>query len=160
VRVIFCCRRKVFSLALKRFSLPQSLMFLWNTQSNEKALLRGSHYGAWDLLTLPRHSGRAFGPESRQLELGHAASLDSGQKHAGMTARGLYKSPSRDLFQSRVCRDRRDIKRFVLRIVYVRFFEFPLTFPPDFFSAFSASSAENLFCCGLWLRCFLCSGRL
>jgi hypothetical protein len=61
-------------------------MFLRNTQNNEKALLQGSHYGAWDLLTPPRHSGRvpglkpsgtSFGPESRPLELRHPASLDS-----------------------------------------------------------------------------------
>ena len=99
----------VFMLVeVQRFGFsPQSLMFLWNTQNNEKALLRGSRYGAWDLLTPPRHSGRvpglkpagtSFGPESTQFELGHTTSLDSGQKHAGMTARGLCKSPSRDLF--------------------------------------------------------------
>jgi hypothetical protein len=39
-------------------------MFLWNTQNNEKALLRGSHYGAWDLLTPPRHSGMGLLQES------------------------------------------------------------------------------------------------
>jgi hypothetical protein len=50
-------------------------MFQRHTQNNEKALLGGSHYGAWNLLTLPRHSGRVFGPESRHL----AAGLDSGQ---------------------------------------------------------------------------------
>jgi hypothetical protein len=55
---------------------PQSLMFFKNTQGNEKALLRGSHYGGQDLLSPRRHSGRvpglkpaetSFGPESRQL---------------------------------------------------------------------------------------------
>jgi hypothetical protein len=90
---------------------PQSLMFLRNTRNKEKALLRGLHYGAWDLLTRPRHFGRvprrklagtSFGPESRQLELRHAASLDSGQKHAGMTAWGVCKSPSRDFFSEQL----------------------------------------------------------
>jgi hypothetical protein len=47
-------------------------------------------------------AGTSFGPESSQLELGHAANLDSGQKHPGMTARGLCKSPSRDPFSEQL----------------------------------------------------------
>ncbi len=83
-----------------RFS-PQSVMFFWNTQSNEKDLLRGLHHSRWDLLSPSRHSGGVFGPESKRLATG----LDSGQKHAGMTARGFRMSPLRDLFQSRVRRE-------------------------------------------------------
>jgi hypothetical protein len=79
-------------------------MFSLNTQSNEKALLRGLHYSRWDLLSPPRHSGGVLGPESKRLATG----LDSGQKHAGMTARGFCMSPLRDLFQSRERRVRKE----------------------------------------------------
>jgi hypothetical protein len=108
-------RLKSSKCSILRIFSPQSLMFSLNTQSNEKALLRGLHYSRWDLLSPPRHSGRVFGPESRQLELGHAASLDSGQKRAGMTARGLCKSPSRDLFSQRLFMSLRDTREQLKR---------------------------------------------
>jgi hypothetical protein len=79
-------------------------MFSLNTQSNEKALWRGLHYSHWDLLSPPRHSGMVFGPESKRLATG----LDSGQKHAGMTARGFCMGPLRNLFQSSARRERRE----------------------------------------------------
>ncbi len=58
---------------------------------------RHAHYSRWDLHEPTSSYGKVLGRQSKRLATG----LDSGQKHAGMTARGFYMSPLRDLFQSR-----------------------------------------------------------